>query len=224
MTAPAQSERIQIETNIPVTFTPRFVDYQKSQKADKGYPDQIRIKTTDGGVLWLSLDVATVLVEAGVLRSNGTDRYGNPAWTVLKELPITYTRHDKGRKPDLAINGFPYNVPAAGPVKVAPVAATPPPPPADPLDKWAIQEATYGRHVDLALRVWTDPKRLSLLTDLGISLTFEGLVAAAATNNIGGDKRGLQATPSAPAITRAELDAIPAAIRKGQEQDEDLPF
>ena len=219
MTAPAQSERIQIETNIPVTFTPRFVDYQKSQKADKGYPDQIRIKTTDGGVLWLSLDVAATLVEAGVLRSSGTDRYGNPAWTVLKELPITYTRHDKGRKPDLVING----VPVVGPVK-APVAAAPSPPSSDPLDKWAIQEATYGRHVDLALRVWTDPKRLSLLTDLGISLTFEGLVAAAATNNIGGDKRGLQATPSAPVITRAELDAIPAAIRKGQEQDEALPF
>ena len=224
MTAPAQSERIQIETNIPVTFTPRFVDYQKSQKADKGYPDQIRIKTTDGGVLWLSLDVAATLVEAGVLRSSGTDRYGNPAWTVLKEVPITYPRHDKGRKPDLAINGFPYNVPAAGPVKVAPVAATPPPPPADPLDQWAVMEATLGRCADLALRIWSAPQRLALLTDMGVELTFEGLTAQTATLLISVDKKGMKATPSAPAITRAELAEVPAAIRKGQEQDMEIPF
>ena len=249
MTTTREYQRVIVEINIPVTFTPQYVDYQKSLK---GFGDQIRVKTTEGQLLYLPLDMAAVLVETGVLTPAGLSRFGDPAWTVANPHRITYTRRDRGKLPDVAINGQPF-IPTVwrevgqGPSGVAkpqtdmvslakqlvgfqPTSPSAPPSkratvvdaPTDTLDQWAVLEATLAKCADIVLRVWA--QRFVEVTNLTDGATFEGLTAQTATLMISADKRGLRAIPSVPPPSREEMAELPEVIRKGQNDDQDLPF
>jgi len=91
------------QTNIPLDLgAVKYADYAEGQ-----YGAQLRLKNEGGDLVFLPLDTANLLTEAGVLSTAGTDENGKPKWKVNGRPRLIYTRGEKGKRPSISVDGQP---------------------------------------------------------------------------------------------------------------------
>ena len=98
-----------LETNIPVTGRPQYVNYWSGKdwtdpktKETKRLPDTISIKGAwdcgDDTISFLPLDLVSTMMEMGMIEDNGTNDYGNPDYRVIKNDPVRITKTEDGAR------------------------------------------------------------------------------------------------------------------------------
>lgn len=190
--------------------TPLSLRVERAVTVDGQYGPQVKLYDDKGQVCYAPVDVGAALLRAGYLQPDGKSPHGEPQYRAANPGTVTITRR-KDRPTEVSVDGAKVAVAAGDASPTSPAKRDP---------RWDDLARTYGTAFDIALDAVAI--RLGRIVELGITPTFDGLMAAVATNLIAADKRQLPAPP-APPPPPPPLDEPPPVLAEINPEDDFLP-